>query len=258
MPLESNDGSFGQTVTAFAAALVDPSLPPPAGILGREGSSDRRRFAVYRNNVAVSLIASLAARFPVTRRLIGEDFFRAMARAYAAQNKPETPVLIHYGRAFPAFIAAFEPARDVPYLADVACLENAWVQAYHAAEAQPFAVAGLAALDVERLAQARAVFHPAAHLLSSDHPIASIWAAHQGAAEPAPVAEWRGEAALITRPDEEVFVRILPQGGYAFASALFRGASIGEAHETIGVEGFDAGAHLVGLIEAGALVKLEI
>jgi hypothetical protein len=258
MPLESNGPSFRQTVAAFAAALVDPTSPPPAGTLGREGTSDRRRFAVYRNNVAVSLIASLAARYPVTRRLVGEDFFRAMARAYAAENKPETPVLIHYGRGFPAFIAAFEPARDVPYLADVACLENAWVEAYHAAEAEPLALAGLAALDAERLAQARAVFHPAARLLISDHPIASIWAAHQRPAEPAPIAEWRSEAALIARPAEAVFVRILPQGGYAFASALFRGASIGEAHESIGVEGFDSGAHLVGLIEAGALVKLGI
>jgi hypothetical protein len=258
MPLESRAPSFRQTVAAFAAALTDPTLPPPAGTYGREGSSDRRRFAVYRNNVAVSLIASLAARYPVTRRLVGEDFFRAMARAYAAKNKPETPVLIHYGRSFPAFIAAFEPAGDVPYLADVACLENAWVEAYHAAEAEPLALAGLAVFDAQRLAQARAVFHPAARLLVSDHPIASIWAAHQGAAEPTPVAEWRGEAALLTRPAGEVFVRILPKGGYAFASALFRGASIGEADETIGVEGFDAGAHLVGLIEAGALVKLEI
>ena len=258
MPLESNAASFRQTVAAFAAALVDPSLPPPAEAHGREGSSDRRRFSVYRNNVAVSLIASLAARYPVTRRLVGEDFFRAMARAYAAKVKPETPVLIHYGRSFPAFIAASELARDVPYLADVACLENAWVEAYHAAEAEPLALAGLGGFDAERLAQARAIFHPAARLLISDHPIPSIWAAHQGVAEPAPIAEWRGEAALVTRPAGEVLVRILPQGGYAFASALFRGASIGEAHGTIGVESFDAGAHLVGLIEAGALVKLEV
>src|SRR5579872_735082 len=133
--------TFRETVDAFAAALADPNRPAPAGTRGREGASDRRRFAVYRNNVAVSLIGSLAARYPVTRRLVGEDFFRAMARSYAAQNKPETPVLIHYGRSFPAFIAAFEPARDIAYLADVACLENAWVEAYHAAEATPLDLA---------------------------------------------------------------------------------------------------------------------
>jgi hypothetical protein len=257
MPPERNEISFRQTVDAFAAALVDPNLPPPAATRGREGSIDGRRFAVYRNNVAVSLINSLAARYPVTRRLVGEDFFRAMARAYMAENKPATPVLIHYGSGFPDFVACFEPARDLAYLADVARLENAWVEAYHAADATPLALAGLAGFDAESLAKACAIFHPAARLLNSRHPIASIWTAHQGVAEPAPITEWRGEAALIARPGEDVRVRLLPEGGYAFAEALLRGASIGEAHDSIGLENFDAGAHLVGLIEAGALVKLE-
>jgi hypothetical protein len=255
---ESGRVSFRETVDAFAAALIDPSRPPPAEARGREGESDSRRFAVYRNNVAVSLIASLASRYPVTRRLVGEDFFRGMARAYSSAHKPETPVLIHYGRGFPAFIAAFEPARDLGYLADVAALENAWVEAYHAAEAEPLDLAALAAFDAESLEAGRAFFHPGVRLLSSDHPIASIWSAHQSAAEPAPIENWREEAVLIARPHGQVFVRLLPPGGYAFAYALFCGASIGEAHEASGVEGFDAGAHLVGLIEAGALVKLEI
>jgi hypothetical protein len=257
MPLERSETSFRETVDAFAAALVDPDLPPPAATRGREGSSDRRRFAIYRNNVAVSLIASIAARYPVTRRLVGEEFFRAMARAYVAENKPATPVLIHYGQGFPDFIAAFEPARDISYLADVARLENAWVEAYHAADATPLALACLAGFSADSLAEACASFHPAARLLNSAHPIASIWAAHQNAAAPAPIAEWRGEAALITRPVDEVRLRLLPEGGYAFAATLRCGASIGEAHDSTGVESFDAGAHLVGLIEAGALIKLE-
>ncbi|HLW91132.1 MAG TPA: DNA-binding domain-containing protein [Roseiarcus sp.] len=257
MPPEPAAASFRDTVDAFAAALIDPSRAAPAQTLGPEGKPDARRFAVYRNNVAVSLIASLAARYPVTRRLVGEDFFRAMARAYAAAVKPDSPVLIHYGRGFPAFIARFEPARDLPYLGDVACLENAWVEAYHAAEASPLNVAALAALDAESLAAATVIFHPAARLLSSDHPIASIWAAHQIANETPRVENWRAEAALVTRPEADVLVRVLPPGGYAFASALYGGASLSDAHAATDTEDFDVGAHLVGLIEAGALVELK-
>jgi hypothetical protein len=262
MPLDRPDeqgaASFRATLDAFAAALVDPTCPPPAGTRGREGATDQRRFAVYRNNVAVSLIASLAARYPVTRRLVGEDFFRAMARAYAARSKPESPVLIHYGRGFPAFVATFEPARDLPYLADVACLEKAWVEAYHAAEAEPLTLAALAALDADGLANARARFHPAARLVSSDHPIASIWAAHQGAGEVKAIENWRAEAAMTTRPAAEVILRLLPPGGYAFARALFHGATIRQAHAATEIEDFDAGAHLIGLIEAGAFAKLDV
>jgi Putative DNA-binding domain len=249
--------SFRQTVDAFAAALADPAAATPTQTRGREGAPDARRFAVYRNNVVLSLIASLGARYPVTRRLVGEDFFRAMASAYAAANKPDTPVLIGYGGGFPAFIAGFEPARNLAYLADVARLENAWVEAYHAAEAAPLALAALAGFDAESLAAARVVFHPATRLLRADHPAASIWAAHQGVGEVAPIENWRPEEALITRPGGEVLLRVLPAGGYAFASALLTGASVAQAHQAAGVEAFDAGAHLVGLIEAGALTKLK-
>ena len=40
---------------------------------GRMGAPDARRFAVYRNNVAVGLIGALEARYPVSRRIAGDD-----------------------------------------------------------------------------------------------------------------------------------------------------------------------------------------
>ena len=105
--------SFETTIAAFAAALTDPSAPAPAMTIGREGRPDTRRFGVYRNNVAVGLIKSLEARYPVTRRLVGDDFFRGMAGAYVAANKPKSAVLIVYGVDFPDFVGGFEPARDL-------------------------------------------------------------------------------------------------------------------------------------------------
>ena len=146
---------FDATLEAFVEALADPSAPPPGQTRGREGRPDARRFAVYRNNVAVGLIASVEMRYPVTRRLVGDDFFRGLARAYIAGNKPRSPVLIHWGADFPAFVEAFEPAREIAYLADVARLENAWVEAYHAAEATPLGLAELAAVDPEQLGELR-------------------------------------------------------------------------------------------------------
>ena len=49
-----------------------------------------------------------------------------------------------YGDGFPAFVASFPPAGAIPFLADVARLENAWVEAYHAAEAGALAIDALA------------------------------------------------------------------------------------------------------------------
>lgn len=240
----------------FAAALADPARPTPAQSLGREGRPDARRFSVYRNNVAAALIGALEARFPVVRRLVGDDFFRGMAGAFVAGHKPTSPVMIAYGADFPEFIEAFAPARDLPYLPDVARLENAWVESYHSAEAPALALTDLAALAPEALAEARFAPHPSARLLRSPHPVASIWAGHQGEGEPRAPAAWIAEEALIVRPDADVTLRVLPPGGHDFAAALIAGASLAEAAEPLAEAGIDPGAHLVGLIEAGALSRL--
>lgn len=66
----------------FAAALLDPARPAPAGLTSWNGSDPAQRFAVYRNNVTVSLIDALADTFPVVQALVGVDFFRTMAREF--------------------------------------------------------------------------------------------------------------------------------------------------------------------------------
>lgn len=248
---------FEATVDAFAEALTDPTRSPPPETRGREGRPDGRRFAVYRNNVAVGLIASLEKRYPVTRRLVGDEFFRGMAGAFAAAIKPSSPVLVHYGADFPAFVETFQPAREIAYLPDVARLENAWVESYHSAEAAPWQLSDIAAIDPERLGEVRFEFHPAVRLLRFAHPAASIWAAHQVPGEPPAPERWEPEDALIVRPAADVVVRVLPPGGYDFAVALLAGAALGEAAAALADGGAGPGAHLVGLIEAGALVRVR-
>jgi len=123
------------TQHAFASALLDPARPVPSGLATWNGSDPVARFAVYRNNVVVSLVAALADTFPVVRELVGEEFFTAMARLYVAEQPPLSPVLAHYGDGFADWVVQFEPAAAVPCLADMARLERARVRAYHAADA---------------------------------------------------------------------------------------------------------------------------
>ena len=110
------------TQSGFVRALLDPTLPAPPGLATWNGSDPALRFAVYRNNVVVSLVAALADTFPVVRELVGADFFTAMARLYVAEQPPSSPVLAHYGDGFADWLAQFEPAANLPYLADMAPL----------------------------------------------------------------------------------------------------------------------------------------
>ena len=114
-------------------------------------------------------------------------------------------------------------------LADVARLENAWVEAYHAEDASVATVGELAALSPDRLPGTRIAFHPAARLLRFATPAASVWASAQSSDHPVALAEGHGEDALITRPDCDVRVRVLPPLAYDFALSLREGATLIEA-----------------------------
>jgi putative DNA-binding protein len=133
-----------------------------------------------------SLIAALAARFPVVQRLVGEEFFRAMARAYVVEEPPRSPVLIEYGDTFPGFIENFTPAAAIGYLADVARLELARGRAYHAGDAMPIDAGILASLVPENLDGLRLALHPSVFILESRLYAVTAWKWKLGTARAPP------------------------------------------------------------------------
>src|SRR6266513_2063347 len=193
--------------TSFAEALLDADRPIPYGITAHNAAVSARRFAVYRNNVVAGLVKALKSRFAVVDKIVGEEFFAAMARVFVKERPPRSPLLATYGDDLPAFIARFEPARELPYLADVARLEAERTRSYHAADAVPLNAGGFAALDASDIAGVRFDIHPAVGIVRSSHPIVTIWAMNSGDRELAPIEEWRGEDALIARPYLDVEVR---------------------------------------------------
>ena len=250
---------FGPIQRSFATALLDAGRPVPAALTSHTAKIPAKRFAVYRNNVVVGLVNALARRFPVVQRIVGEEFFAAMARVFVAGNPPRSPLLMVYGDALPDYIAGFAPAAELPYLADVARLEAARTRAYHAADEKPVDPAVLRSLDPETLGELRIVRHSAAEIVRSRYPIVTIWAMNAGEIELGPVADWSGEDALVTRPGLEVEVRVLPAGGAAFLAVLFSGRPFAAALEVALEESasFDLAANLAGLIGAGAVTKVS-
>ena len=239
--------------TPFALALLDTAQPIPSGITAHNAEIPTRRFAVYRNNVAVSLVNALKSRFPVVEKIVGEEFFAAMARIFVLERPPSTPLLATYGDEFAAFIATFDPARELVYLADVARLEAARTRAYHAADATPFGLAEFAALDASAVGGIRIDLHPSVEIVRSPHPIVTIWAMNSGERDLAPIENWHGEDALVVRPYLDVDVRLLPPGGAAFLLALVGAKPLGEAAAAALTDHpeFDLSRNLAGLICSG-------
>ncbi len=247
--------SFAAT---FAPALLDPTCATPPVVTGPNGRAAGKRYDVYRNNVTVSLIDALAAIYPAVQRITGTDFFRAMARFHVRESPPTSPLLFEYGRVFPDFIARYEHAQTMPWLADVARIERAWLDAYHARDAAPLAPAQLALVAPERLADLVFKPHPAAQIVRSQFSVVTIFAANRDSAPVSRIDASTAEDALITRPGFDVIVRHLPPGGAVFAICLVQGRPLSEAAASAleASPDFDIAANIAGLVEAGAFTSI--
>jgi hypothetical protein len=250
------------TQATFAAALLTPDLPCPAGLRAWNGSDPSARLAVHRNNVVSSLIDAVADTFPVARELVGDEFFRAMAAVFVRQHPPSSRVLAHYGSEFADFVDAFEPARTVAYLADVARLEWARVLAYHASDADPLTADMLGATmsSAEDLGALQLVCHPSISVMVSEYAIVSLWAAHQGDGDLSAVDPAVPESALVVRPGLDVLVLRLPPGAARFVIALQAGEGLADAAALAAGEAadFDLPDVLALLMRHGALISVQL
>ena len=256
LPFEHGEQEFNvrSHAAVFARALLDPDRATPPSVAGPNGKAAVKRYNVYRNNVTVSLIDALAAVFPATQRITGEDFFRTMARSHVRTTPPTSPLLFEYGHDFPDFVQGYEHAQSLPWLADVARIERAWLDAYHAAAAQPLAPRSLASIPPDRLVGTVLTPHPATRILRSRFPAVTIFAANRRPDPVGGIEASEPEDALITRPALEVFVRHLPPGGAAFLADLIAGQPLGLAAASAMADcpEFDLPANIAGMLDAGA------
>lgn len=245
---------------SFARALLDPQRPLPPGLVGPDGEPSERRFAVYRNNVVSGLIDTLQAAFPVVGRIVGVEFFRAMARVYVAQEPPDSPILLGYGAGFPDFIGTFEPAATLPYLPDVARIEHAWADAYHAADASPLDPAALARIAPDGLSGLQLCLGPSVRLVRSRLPALTIWRMNVDDGVPAPVdLDAGGEDVLVARPGPEVELRLLTPASAEFIQSLIDGQPVIEATSAAlaADSGFDLSLDLAKLLRSGIVVGFQ-
>ena len=244
----------------FAQGLMDPAHATPVDVVGPCGKAAIKRYNVYRNNVTVSLINALAAAYPAVQRITGVAFFRAMARFHVRATPPTSPLLFEYGRDFPTFIEGYEHAQDMPWLADTARIERAWLDAYHAADAPPLSPDVLAAVPPDRLGDLVFTAHPAACIVRSVYPAVAIFAMNRVEGPITPLQSNAAEDALIARPDMEVAVRLLPPGGAAFLKTLIDGGTLAAAAATAFAEtaSFDVAANIAGMIEAGVFTTIRL
>ncbi|MCF6320230.1 MAG: DNA-binding domain-containing protein [Rhizobiaceae bacterium] len=244
----------------FAPALLDPDLEIPAGMVGPNGNPAPKRFSVYRNNVVVSLMEAMAETFPSIKTIIGEENFATLTRAFIASHPPSSPMMQAYGEEFPQFLEAFAPLANYPFLSDVAQVEISWIDAYHAADAQPLDGALLGEIKPDNLMNTRFDVHPATRLIKSAYQLHHLFSSRENSS-----AELNFEknenisAVLITRPNLVVETCQLDHATTPFIENLASSHTLGESIETAmqADQNFDASAAITLMLTSGAMTAIS-
>ncbi len=217
-----------------------------AALLGAAPVSPR--LAVYRANVFGNWNAALAGAYPIVRKIVGAEFFDAMARNYARAHPSASGDLHEYGAQLARFVQDYAQTQDLPYLPDVAHMEWLTHRAHYAADASPF--------DFSRPTELRLA--PACALLESSWPLARLWEAHQDGSENTAVDLGAGpDRILLHRPAWRVEVCSLRPGDYRFLERLQAGEALGPALEAaVAADGaFVARVALATWVQTGVIAQ---
>lgn len=242
--------------THFREALLDPKANRPAGLTDGQGRAAGRRFDVYRNNVAVSLTEALETAFPTIAKLVGAQNFKTLAGTFLRAHPPSSPMMMFYGTEMPAFLAAFPPTQSLKYLPDVARLELALRESYHAADCRPIDPGVLQTLPTDQLMVCTLSLAPSLRVITSEWPVLSIWRFNNVAGAPKPAMQ--NEDVVVLRREMDPELHLLPRGGAAFLACVNRGETFADALEasTGRHRDFDLTALLGLLLSHGAITGL--
>jgi hypothetical protein len=190
------------------------------------------RLSIYYNTSRTALTNALRLNFPAVQRLVGENFFAAVADTFITREPARTAWLELYGEGFPEFLQNFEPAAALVYLPDVARLERAVGRALHASDAKSVEYSQL--LDIEPPDQGRVCFtpHPSVSLLFSPYPVDAIWRGVLARNDEALAAIDLSSGVvrlLVERRVGEIQITRLRERRWKFAEALFAGRSLSDA-----------------------------
>lgn len=244
---------------AMRASLVGSDMAAAGRYVVADGLAPERRLSVYRNTFDSTLANALRLSYPAVHKLVGTEFFEGAARLFAHERPPQASCLDFYGADFADFLAAFEPARSLPYLPDVAHLEWAVNRALHAPDVEPLDPNRLATVASHLHECIRFVVDPSISLMRIDHPADTIWSAVLAGDDEALAAISLAEGpvhVLVQRLASGIEAVRIDESAYRITTALLAGQPLGVA--LAAGDPTNAAAVLADHLAAGRFVGFEI
>lgn len=243
-------GDLLEDQARFIAVLQQGPAAFPDGLFSDSPDRALLGLKAHANTISHARLVALEETYPRTREHLGEAEFNARSRDFIELPAVRPRKLMGLGKGFADYLE--EQGCDAAS-ADLARIEWAWLQSYHAAEADALLLTDLAGLDEQGLLDLMLALHPAARLVETRSPLAQLMP------ELAQSATADMRHLLITRPAHEVLLH--PIGAISadlLAPANFPAPMrnlIGHAIERAGEA--EALPAIFALIGAGALVRSQ-
>ncbi len=229
----------------FAGQILPTRSPLPAAAATEEGRAPREpvpsnvllpsatleadeRLAIYREMVSLRLHDSLEEDYPALRRLLGEDDFRELVRDYLDRYPSRSFTLDHAGRELPRFLSEAGDLPNRALLWDVARLEWAVHQSFHADRAEVLTADDIGQIPLEAWLEARLQLAPATEVLAFDHGASEIVSSVSTDAD-LPSLDRAPSWCAVWRKDYVVWRQTLTEPMAAVLSTFARGGTIAEA-----------------------------
>jgi hypothetical protein len=234
-------GNFTDTINQGPDAL-NPDL--------FSGHTDRIILGLkaHANTINHARLIALEDTFPRTREAMGEAEFNRISRAYCETEIARASDSNCIGECFAAFLSELNCD---PTLTDLAQIEWAWLNSYHAPDVFALELSDLGKYSETQLLQLPVRLHPAAFIVRLSAPIS--------AALPELAHATNTAAILLTRASAEVNLTVLNELELASFERTAKNVSVGNLL-TFSIEQggeVDPLGPILKLIGAGALIKSE-
>ena len=199
----------------------------------------------HANTINHARLVALEQTFPLLRQAFGDEQFNQLSRAYV--DTPEARACDANGISKP-FSDFLKLALTDQSIAELATIEWAWYESYHAVEAVPLSLCDLGAYDEASLLVLPVGLHPSARLTEVWHPLATSLGELEGT-QPFAILTLRPEAEVRLHPIEALEAAIVQ-------AAQHKNATLGNllAVAIEQVSNTDPSGPVMRLISIGALV----
>ena len=226
---------------AVAATLLHGPRHLPSGLFAGTEADVLRGLRVHANTISHARLVALEETFPRLRDHLGAADFNRLSRAFIEAGGAERCVLADIGAGFADWL-------DDLLAADIARVEWAWLESYHAADAAALRLVDLAGADETALLATPVRRHPAARIV----PLKADTAPRLD-----PAFALGTVAILITRPDAEVRLFAAHPADAAVLEAAADISPLGNLIALLDEEHPGGGAAIAALIDAGAFEKVD-